>query len=86
MYGPGRDKMPLSLLEGSFGGVGTYRSYAALPASLKPLVDAFTNANAGAIASDPYAYRQFRGGGYARAFKSLIGDSNEKMRRKRGLK
>jgi hypothetical protein len=86
MKSVGNQNMPFSMYEGPFGSPSKTISFGALSGAAQDLIDALTNTNGGAVSGDPYNWRLSRSGGYAGRWIAEIVDTNEKLRRIRGIK
>lgn len=78
--------MPVFFYEQFFGGFIKANSYGALSANNKVIANRFFNAGGTAVNADPAAWRVSRGSFYSQRFLALVADSNEKLRRIRGIK
>lgn len=78
--------LSLFIYEGGFGLVRKDSSYAALETWEQNVVDRFYNVSSDAVATDPWAWRQSRNNFFARNWIASIVDTNEKLRRARGVK
>jgi hypothetical protein len=81
------EKAPFPLFELLFG-LQSFKNnvYSSLATAIKPVVNYLTNAGGTAAAADAYAWRQSRSARYMTNYVSGTWDTNEKLRRKRGIK
>jgi len=77
--------MPVFFYEMFFPGFIKVSSYAALSASNKVIADRFFNAGGGAVNADPVAWRVSRGSFFSQRWIAMVTDSNQKLRRIRGI-
>lgn len=78
--------LPVYFYEGEFGTALKIKAYGDLGGVPAALVNAFTNAGGTAVAVDPYAWKVSQDGALAGRFVSFVVDTNEKLRRIRGVK
>lgn len=76
---------PVYWYEKPFPGFVKVSSYAAMSAANKAIANAYFNAGGTAVSADPAAWRVSRGSFYSQRFLALITDSNQKLRRIRGI-
>lgn len=77
--------MPVFLYEGLFGLPNKLRSYSAMTAGQKALVDYYFGVGNTPVALDAFAWRQSRVGGHAQRWLAFVVDSNQKLRRMRRI-
>lgn len=78
--------MPVYLYEGGFGQDTKFSSYAALSASMKALLDVFWAVGRAGVINDLWNVRTSRNLSREKRWLAVVIDSNEKLRRKRGIK
>lgn len=74
------------IYEGAFGFSDKWVSLAGQPAGVVSLVNALLNATSTPAATAPWFWRQSRGGIYGKRWLAGVIDTNEKLRRIRGIK
>jgi hypothetical protein len=78
--------LPAMLYEGDFGSPAKFTAYAPRSAVEKALIDYFWNVGGGVGNTAAYVWRQSRGGQIPQRWISWVVDTNEKLRRVRGIK
>lgn len=81
-----RENMPFYLYEGAFGSANKYTAVGALGASARALVNYVFNPDGTAAAAAAYYWRISRGKFPTKRWLAWITDTNEKLRRVRGIK
>jgi hypothetical protein len=79
-------KMPVALYEMSMGIPNKYIAYGSIDTVNQGILDGLANAGGTAGPFDPWAWRVSRNATYCARWLSLITDTNEKLRRRRGIK
>lgn len=74
------------LYEGVFGFANKFTSYAAMSATQKALVDYYFNVGGAAPFDSAWFWRRAKTSSYAQSWLSYVIDTNEKLRRIRGIK
>lgn len=74
------------IYEGPFGIAAKITSYGGASANVKALINYLFNVAGGGFAYDAYSWRVSRGGFYAHRWLAGVIDTNEKLRRMRGIK
>jgi len=78
--------MPVYLYEQHVGDPSKDTAFGALGANYAALVEALFNPGGTAVSANPVAWRVSRGNVYSQRWLAQVTDSNEKLRRRRGIK